>query len=176
MNENTLRLVLENDSYSQVKEVYWNDNRVGAVRVDVSFSAGKFPYVRVEMAMIDGVKILHHCQAVRITNDFVKCVKVEKIIAEDDSVSFEEDFQSSFEVLADSVIIAIGQGPGSDAVSGGSLKVTQRGLLHVDEFGRTSQKGVFAAGDIVTGPKTVVEAVAFAKKVSATIEEYCNNG
>ena len=55
MNENTLRLVLENDSYSQVKEVYWNDDRVGAVRVDVSFSAGKFPYVRVEMAMIDVV-------------------------------------------------------------------------------------------------------------------------
>jgi len=129
----------------------------------------------VEMAMIDGVKILHHCQAVRITNDFVKCVKVEKIIAEDGSVSFEEDFQSSFEVPADSVIIAIGQGPGADVVSGGRVKVTQRGLVHVDEFGRTSQKGVFAAGDIVTGPKTVVEAVAFAKKASAKIEEYCNN-
>jgi glutamate synthase (NADPH/NADH) small chain len=129
----------------------------------------------VEMAMIDGVKILHHCQAVRIMNDFVKCVKVEKIIAEDGSVSFEEDFQSSFEVPADSVIIAIGQGPGADVVSGGSVKVTQRGLLHADEFGRTSQNGVFAAGDIVTGTKTVVEAVAFAKKASAKIEEYCNN-
>jgi glutamate synthase (NADPH/NADH) small chain len=130
----------------------------------------------VEMAMIDSVKILHHCQAVRITNDFVKCVKVEKIIAEDGSVRFNEDFQSSFEVPADSVIIAIGQGPGADVVSGGSVEVTQRGLLHVDEFGRTSQKGVFAAGDIVTGPKTVVEAVAFAKKVSVKIEEYCNSG
>ena len=126
----------------------------------------------VEMATLDGVKILHNCQAVRITHDFVKCVKVEKIIADDGSVSFEENFQSSFEVPADSVIIAIGQGPGADAVSGGSVKVTQRGLLHADEFGRTSQKGVFAAGDIVTGPKTVVEAVAFAKKVSAKIEEY----
>ena len=130
----------------------------------------------VEMAMIDGVEILHHCQAIRITNDFVKCVKVEKIIAEDGSVSFQENFQSSFEVPADSVIIAIGQGPGSDVVSGGSVQVTQRGLLHADEFGRTSQKGVFAAGDIVTGPKTVVEAVAFAKKASAKIEEYCING
>jgi len=33
--------------------------------------------------------------------------KSRKIIAEDGSVSFEEDFQSSFEVPADSVIIAI---------------------------------------------------------------------
>jgi glutamate synthase (NADPH) small chain len=129
----------------------------------------------VEMGIIDGVKLLHNCQAVRITDDFVKCVKVEKIIAEDGSVSFKEDFQSSFEVPADSVIIAIGQGPGADVVSVGSAKVTQRGLLQVDEFGRTSEKGVFAAGDIVTGPKTVVEAVAFAKKASAKIEEYCNN-
>jgi glutamate synthase (NADPH) small chain len=129
----------------------------------------------VEMAMIDGVKILHHTQAVRITNDFVKCVKVEKNIAADGSASYEEDFQSSFEVPADSVIIAIGQGPGADVISGGSIEVTQRGLLQVDEFGRTSQKGVFAAGDIVTGPKTVVEAVAFAKKASAKIEEYCSN-
>jgi glutamate synthase (NADPH) small chain len=130
----------------------------------------------VEMGMIDGVNILHHCQAVRITNDFVKCVKVEKIVAEDGSVSFKEDFQSSFEVPADSVIIAIGQGPGADIVSGGSVEVTRRGLLQVDEFGRTSQEGVFAAGDIVTGPKTVVEAVAFAKKASATIEEFCSKG
>jgi len=129
----------------------------------------------VEMAVIDGVQFIHHCQAVRITNNFVKCVKVEKIVAEDGSVKFEEDFLSSFEVPADSVIIAIGQGPGADITSGGSVEVTQRGLLQVDEFGRTSQKGVFAAGDIVTGPKTVVEAVAFAKKASAKIEEYCGS-
>jgi glutamate synthase (NADPH/NADH) small chain len=129
----------------------------------------------VEMALIDGVKILHQHQAVRITSDFVKCVKVERNVAEDGSVRFEENFQSSFEVPADSVIIAIGQGPGADAVSSGSMEVTQRGLLNVDEFGRTSQKGVFAAGDVVTGPKTVIEAVAFAKKASVKIEEYCRN-
>jgi glutamate synthase (NADPH) small chain len=129
----------------------------------------------VEMAMIDGVKFLHHCQAVRITNEFVKCVNVTRTVAADGSVSFEEDFLTSFEVPADSVILAIGQGPGADAVSGGSVEVTQRGLLQVDEFGLTSQKGVYAAGDIVTGPKTVIEAVAFAKKAAAKIEEYCFN-
>ena len=129
----------------------------------------------VEMAIIDGVKMLHYAQAVRIGEGFVKCVKVDKIVAEDGSVSFNEDFQSAFEVPADSVIIAIGQGPGADVVSVGSAKVTQRGLLQADEFGRTTEKGVFAAGDVVTGPKTVIEAVAFAKKASEKIEEYCNN-
>jgi len=127
----------------------------------------------VEMAVIDGVKFQHHCQAVRITAEGVKCVKVDKIVGEDGSVRFEEDFTSSFEVPADSVIIAIGQGPGADALTDGKVETTQRGLLQVDEFGRTSQPGVFAAGDIVTGPKTVVEAVAFAKKASLKIEEFC---
>ena len=42
-----------------------------------------------------------------------------------------------------------------------------------DENGHTSSPGVFAAGDIVTGPKTVVEAVAFAKKVALEIDRYC---
>lgn len=31
----------------------------------------------------------------------------------------------------------------------------------------------FVAGDIVTGPKTVVEDVAFAKKVALKIDKYC---
>lgn len=127
----------------------------------------------LEMALIDGVKMLHHCQAVQIADDRVKCVKVQKDVAEDGSVTFTEDYQAAFEVPADSVIIAIGQGPGADLANAGAVNVTRRGLLEVDAFGQTSQKGVFAAGDIVTGPKTVIEAVAFAKRVAAKIDEYC---
>jgi glutamate synthase (NADPH/NADH) small chain len=129
----------------------------------------------VEMALIDGVKMLHNCQVIRIMDNKVKCVKVNKFVAEDGTETIKEDFQSAFELPADAVIIAIGQGPGADAANVGSAKVTQRGLLQTDEFGRTSQPGVFAAGDIVTGPKTVIEAVAFAKKASKMVEEYCTS-
>lgn len=129
----------------------------------------------VEMACIDGVKFLHQCQAIRITDEFVKYAKVEKIIADDGSVSFEEDLQTMSTVEATSVIIAIGQGPGADAVSDQRLKVARNGLFDVDEFGSTSQEGVFAAGDVVTGPRTVVEAVAFARKAAIRIDEYCTN-
>jgi glutamate synthase (NADPH/NADH) small chain len=39
----------------------------------------------------------------------------------------------------------------------------------------TNIPGVFAAGDVVSGPKTVVEAVAHTKKVAENIMEYCYN-
>jgi len=129
----------------------------------------------LEMALIDGVKLLHNCQVVRIMDNTVKCVKVDKIVAENGSESFKEDFKSAFELPADAVIIAIGQGPCSDVVSVGSAKVTQRGLLQADDFGCTSQAGVFAGGDVVTGPRTVIEAIASAKKAAEKIEQYCNN-
>lgn len=128
----------------------------------------------VEMAVIDGVRFIHGCQAVRISDGAVTCVKVERRVGADGSVTFEEDFLATFEVEADSVIIAIGQGPGSDALGGGSrVNTSARGLLQADEFGRTSQQGVFAAGDVVSGPRTVVEAVACAKKAAKAIDAYC---
>ncbi len=125
----------------------------------------------VEMAEIDGVEFVHYAQAVRILEDSVRCARVNRIENEDGTVTFEEDYTDTFDVTADSVIIAIGQGPGADIRTTG-IKLTQRGLFEVNEFGETDIPGVFAAGDIVSGPKTVVEAVAFTKKVFERMENY----
>lgn len=125
----------------------------------------------IEMAEIDGVEFVHYAQAVRILEDAVRCVRVNRIENEDGSISFEEDYICTFDVPADSVIIAIGQGPGADMRAAG-VKLTQRGLMDVNEWGETNLPGVFAAGDIVSGPKTVVDAVAFTKRVFTRIEEY----
>ena len=127
----------------------------------------------IEMAELDGVEFIHNVQAVRITDDFVRCVHVNRIENEDGSLSFEEDYNDLTDIPADSVIIAIGQGPGADLRTSG-VKFTQRGLFEVNEWGETTIPGVFAAGDIVSGPKTVVEAVAFTKKVFGRMEEYLN--
>ena len=127
----------------------------------------------LEMAEIDGVQFIHYAQTIRILDNAVRCVRVVKTENEDGSVSFEEDYSDVFDVPADSVILAIGQGPGADLKTG-NVQLTQRGLLDVNEWGETSRPGVFAAGDIVTGPRTVVEAVAFTKKVYTRMKEYLN--
>ena len=67
---------------------------------------------------------------------------------------------------ADSVIIAVSQGPRRrlvDTTKG--LEVDEKGFLVVDEDGQTTLPMVYAAGDVVTGPRNVVQAVAGAKKV-----------
>ena len=128
----------------------------------------------IEMAQLEGIEFTHYAQAVRILEDSVSCVRVKRVENADGSVGFIEDYAEVFDVPADSVIIAIGQGPGADMRASG-VKLTQRGLLDVNEYGETDTPGVFAAGDIVSGPKTVIEAVAFTKRVFARMEEYLKN-
>jgi len=74
---------------------------------------------------------------------------------------------------ADSVIISISQGPQNAIVSTTTgLDANSRGLLVADECGRTTRPGIFASGDVVVGARTVVEAVAFSKKVAQAMHEY----
>ena len=49
------------------------------------------------------------------------------------------------------------------------------GLIVTDNEGRTTKKGTFASGDVVTGARTVVEAIAHAKVVAQTMDEYCES-
>ncbi len=73
----------------------------------------------------------------------------------------------------DSIIIAVSQQAKEYSQEG--LDFNQWRLLEVDENGQTSMEGVFAAGDIVSGAKTVVEAVNNSKIVAENIHKYINN-
>ncbi len=123
-------------------------------------------------AVDEGVRFIHLQQTIKLEEDGVKCVAVQVKESEQGKV-YEEDFTRVRKIPADSILVAIGQGPQGAVTADSSVSKTHRGLVDADENGYTSSKGVFAAGDIVTGPKTVVEAVAFAKKVAGEIEKYC---
>lgn len=80
-------------------------------------------------------------------------------------------------VPADTVIIAINQGPKDKLVNTThGLEATERGLLKVDENNMTTRAGVFAAGDVVHGSLTVVHAVEDAKRAAAGMMRYMENG
>lgn len=72
----------------------------------------------------------------------------------------------------DSVLIAISQAPKNVIVSNNAGFMTDHGLL-VTHNGQTTRQGVFASGDVVTGSRTVVEAVKSAKVVADEIDKYC---
>ena len=52
------------------------------------------------------------------------------------------------------------------------LATTGRGLLATDGEGHTTRPGVFASGDVVSGARTVVEAVKYSKEVARAMDEY----
>lgn len=76
-------------------------------------------------------------------------------------------------VDADSVIISVSQMPRKKLVrTTDGLQADDRGNLIVDEHYMTTRPGVFAAGDVVTGPKTVVHAVEAAKRAAEAMDAY----
>ena len=77
----------------------------------------------------------------------------------------------------DSTVISISQVPRQEFVnSAGGMQSAENGTIMVDENMMTTRPGVFAAGDVVTGAKTVVHAVEGAKKAAEAMLRYLENG
>jgi len=71
----------------------------------------------------------------------------------------------------DSVLVAIGERPDLSLFPD-ALKTTRWGTPVVDEGYTTNLEGVFAAGDVVTGPKTIVEAMAAGRGAARAIVKH----
>ncbi len=85
---------------------------------------------------------------------------------------------SNYIIDVDVVIVAIGQGPNPILTqSGAGLELRKSGNIVADpETGKTSRKGVFAGGDIVTGAATVILAMGAGRKAAAAMDEYLQTG
>ncbi|MFK2822342.1 NAD(P)-dependent oxidoreductase [Arcobacter sp. YIC-80] len=118
--------------------------------------------IEIEHAKIDGVKFNLFKSPLEFTPEGIKY----------ETTNPQEEKIQGFE-QADSILVAISQTARDLIVKNNAgLYLGDDGLLESDENGCTTRKGVFASGDVVTGARTVVEAVAFSKKVSVVIEEY----
>ncbi len=123
----------------------------------------------MDLAMIDGVKFEYMKAPVRITDDGVFIA--DTFFDEEGKLKISEE--SAKLVPADTVMVAVSQVPQNRLVTRDpALKLNDRGNLATDEEGETTMKGVFASGDVVTGAKTVVHAVAESKKIAEEMDHY----
>ena len=76
-----------------------------------------------------------------------------------------------FNLAADWVIPAIGAVPDIKGF-GNEMELTKWGTIQVDEKGMTSKKGVFAGGDAVTGPSTIIDAIASGHMLARSVHSW----
>lgn len=123
----------------------------------------------VEYAKLDGVEFEYLQTAIEIRDEGAIICDVEW--TEDGKLVKKEE--TARLVPADSIIISISQGPQDRIVNRDKeLQVDDRGLLKTDANGETTMPGSFASGDVVTGAKTVVEAVKYSKMIADAMDEY----
>jgi len=130
----------------------------------------------VEAALEEGIKILFLAAPTKITKDgntlVMECQRME--LGEPDASGRKRPVPikgSEFNIACDTIIAAIGQVPaipsgfGLEPLGGGTLKVNSETLA-------SGVDGVFAGGDVATGPASVIKAISAGRKAASSIDKY----
>ncbi|OGP75184.1 MAG: hypothetical protein A2V86_06355 [Deltaproteobacteria bacterium RBG_16_49_23] len=155
--------------------------RLGSKKVDLYYrrSRKEMPAIseEVEEAAREGVNIHLLTAPVRMIGKRGKAIGMECIrmrLGEPDKNGRRKPVPiqgSNFKVDADTIISAIGQRVDQKPLKG--LEKNPDGTIRVaPETGETSLKGVFAGGDMVTGPGWAIDAIAAGKKGAEAIARY----
>ncbi|MHA2022843.1 MAG: FAD-dependent oxidoreductase, partial [Candidatus Thorarchaeota archaeon] len=156
--------------------------RIGASEVSLVYRRSRSEMPANEMEIEDAehegidLKILSSPVKILETGGKVtglRCVKME--LGEPDASGRRRPVpipDSEFDIEVDSIVVAIGQGIEADDYFE-DLEYTEWGLIQTDKQShQTSVEGVFAGGDAVSGPATVVKAVGAGKKAAVSINRY----
>ncbi len=156
--------------------------RLGAKEVSVIYrrSRAEMPAISSEIdEMIqEGVKLryLTNPTEVIVKNGRmtrIKCIKME--LGEPDASGRRRPVPvkgSESELELDTMIMATGQAVNKSMLPG-NIECSESGTIKVEDITyQTSKKGVFAGGDVVAGPATVIEAVAAGKEAAISIDRY----
>ncbi len=156
--------------------------RLGCLDVTVVYrrTIEEMPAGREEVheAEIEGVKFIYRAAPIEFSGEgsVQRVTFIRMDLGEPDSSGRRRPVpqkDSDFELDADAVIFAIGYTPDVQDLERDGLKVDRRGTIIVqDDSGITDVKGVFAAGDVVTGPMSVVDAMASGRKAAGAIHRY----
>lgn len=134
----------------------------------------------IQAAEEEGIKIQYLRAPVEVLGKegevtSLKCIKME--LGEPDSSGRRRPVPiegSEYELSFDAVIIAVSQSPELDFINGENrFKISKWNTLEVDpETQETNIKGVFAGGDVVHGPATVISAMGDGKRAAEAIDKY----
>ncbi|MEG0013571.1 MAG: NAD(P)-dependent oxidoreductase [Cellulosilyticaceae bacterium] len=129
----------------------------------------------IQEAKEEGVIFTLYKSPVEITDDGVIFATTKKVLNEDGTTTLVTVPNSEELFPCDSVVIAISQVPKNNIVNNTTGLETKYGLLLTDDKGHTTKDGVFACGDVVSGAKTVIDAVVAAQIVAHSMDTYCNS-
>ena len=125
----------------------------------------------VEAALEEGVRIDVLVAPEAMDADGLTCVRM--LLSDADSGGRPRPLPvpgSGFRIAADLVIVAIGQ---QVEIPARGLSVTGGGTIAADPLSlATSIPGLFAGGDAVTGPASVIDAIAQGRRASSAIDRY----
>jgi NADH-quinone oxidoreductase subunit F len=131
----------------------------------------------IEEALMEGVKIEYLVAPNRISRDngklTLRCMRMHLGGIDSGGRRRPEPTPGSeFVRECDTIIAAVGQTSTVSETMEGELKF-KKGFLPVDpDTFATDMIGVFAAGDVVSGPASVIEAIGTAKRAAISIDQY----
>jgi len=134
----------------------------------------------LKQAEEEGIQVHPSATLIRILEEAGRVTGIE--YAEVSGLQFDENNQPSYNVVkgseqtmpADTVIFAVGQTPDLNGLAtGGDIETSQIGTIAVDtETWMTGRRGVFSAGDAVSGATSVIDAIASGQKAAFYINRY----
>ena len=137
----------------------------------------------IEEAENEGIKIqlLQNIRSIETSNDNKIIVEfVNMRLSEFDKSGRRRPVEietSSFKKKIDTLILAIGQKPSlGDLLNNETVKLYRDGTICCSHMGETTKEDIFAGGDVVTGPSTVVSAIGQAQKAAEAIDKYLTGG
>jgi NADH-quinone oxidoreductase subunit F len=88
--------------------------------------------------------------------------------------TFEPVPGSEFDLEASTVLVAVGEEPDPSILpEGAGIEISGwAGIVADPRTFATGRAGVFAGGDVVSGPKTIIDAVASGRRAASSIHEY----
>lgn len=137
--------------------------RLGAKKVTIVFEKDRAEMTaapeEVVSAIEEGAEIKTGLRAIQFTSS-------------GDLVQFSgESRGGTLAIEADTVIVALGQKPDVPETLGLPLDMEGKVRVHPATL-ETGQTGVFAGGDAVTGPSSIIEAIAAGRKAASAIDRY----